>query len=300
MQKRTVLSRPALAALGAVFACSALALLSGCTRPEAEVKQPPKESAKAEVNPHPIADVRVDGDKRALTCVVNGKPVRLDFDTDVPEDERDPFSADFALADVTGDGVDELLVRQYVWGNTYSETWSTGYVYEAKGGELKEVLRIPPEGFGRWQPKYPNNLGICPGPGGTLAIEAGTDKEDGELDAKSFLLTLQGGEWTVKDAPKGFECLGAEPAPAGAPAAAMSDEEFFKLCEQGTAEQVKQALADGANPNAKDGDATVLEWAALNDNLPAVQALLDAGANPNREPPVVQTALMFAALADNL
>ena len=87
-------------------------------------------------------------------------------------------------------------------------------------------------------------------------------------------------------------------SPAGAQAKAMSDEDFFKLCEKGTAEQVKQALADGANPNAKDGDASVLAWAALNDNLPAVQALLDAGANPNREQPG-ETALMFAALANN-
>ena len=86
--------------------------------------------------------------------------------------------------------------------------------------------------------------------------------------------------------------------PGGVRAEAMADKEFIRLCEEGTAEQVQKALKDGANPNARDGNATVLEWAALNDNLPAVQALLDAGANPNREQPG-ETALMFAALADN-
>ena len=58
-----------------------------------------------------------------------------------------------------------------------------------------------------------------------------------------------------------------------------ADEEFVKLCEEGTAEEVKQALANGANPNAKDEYGwTAIERAVDNDNLPAFQVLQDAGA----------------------
>ena len=75
--------------------------------------------------------------------------------------------------------------------------------------------------------------------------------------------------------------------------AAMPDEEFVELCRGGTAEQVKQALAEGANPNAReDGGDTALMWAALGDKLPVVQALLAAGADVNARNRGV-TALTF-------
>ncbi|MBQ9579352.1 MAG: hypothetical protein IJR28_07455 [Ottowia sp.] len=215
MQKRHVLS-----ALCAALACSALTLLSGCERQAAEVKQPskegakveaaqpPKESAKTEVNPHPIANVRLDKEGWALHFTVNGEGASISF---AKEREALPeFVADFALADVTGDGVDELLVRVFIVGNTASEMRSDGHVYEVKDGELKEALSIPADGFGRWKPEFPNNDGICPGPGGTLGIDAAANKEDGALEGKSFLLVRQGGAWTVKDAPEGFACSDAE------------------------------------------------------------------------------------------
>lgn len=37
--------------------------------------------------------------------------------------------------------------------------------------------------------------------------------------------------------------------------AVMSDEDFAKLCEKGTAKEIRAALQKGANPNAKDDNA---------------------------------------------
>ena len=152
-------------------------------------------------NPHPIADCRLDDKTWSLTCAVNGQPARLSFEK--YREDLYGFDADFTVADVTGDGVDDLLVRLFIVGNTMSEMLSEGLVHEAKGGELVEALVIPADGFGRWKREYPNNLGICPGPDGTLAVEAGT-KKDGEVVAQGFLLVRQNGTWTLKDRPKGL------------------------------------------------------------------------------------------------
>ncbi|MBQ6656215.1 MAG: SUMF1/EgtB/PvdO family nonheme iron enzyme [Ottowia sp.] len=82
--------------------------------------------------------------------------------------------------------------------------------------------------------------------------------------------------------------------------AAMPDGEFAKLCFPGTAAQVKQALKDGANPNARDERDPVsadpaLHSAARSDTEAAdkVRALLAAGADVNaRERRYGKTALM--------
>ncbi|MBO7412014.1 MAG: SUMF1/EgtB/PvdO family nonheme iron enzyme, partial [Ottowia sp.] len=82
--------------------------------------------------------------------------------------------------------------------------------------------------------------------------------------------------------------------------AAMPDGEFAKLCYPGTAAQVKQALKDGANPNARDERDPVsadpaLHSAARSDTEAAdkVRALLAAGADVEaRERRYGTTALM--------
>lgn len=82
--------------------------------------------------------------------------------------------------------------------------------------------------------------------------------------------------------------------------AAMPDGEFAKLCFPGTAAQVKQALKDGANPNARDERDPVsadpaLHSVARSDTEAAdkVRALLAAGADVNaRERRYGKTALM--------
>lgn len=97
----------------------------------------------------------------------------------------------------------------------------------------------------------------------------------------------------------GAACL----LPLGAQAA-MSDKQFTDLCWNGTAEQVKQALADGANPNAADkGNAsrTALMFASAWDkpDPEKVQALLAAGADPNAKDKHGLTVLVYAAEKGN-
>ncbi|MBO7410493.1 MAG: 6,7-dimethyl-8-ribityllumazine synthase, partial [Ottowia sp.] len=81
----------------------------------------------------------------------------------------------------------------------------------------------------------------------------------------------------------------------------MSDEAFVTLCEEGTTEQVKQALGQGANPRARksfeQGSAPALIWAAGAGNYDAVQLLLAAGApvDESGDLDIGWTALIAAA-----
>ena len=62
----------------------------------------------------------------------------------------------------------------------------------------------------------------------------------------------------------------------------ISDKEFVELCKDGTVDEVRQALADGATPNAgTEGYRTALMAAVDAGNLPVVQTLLSAGADVN-------------------
>ena len=80
-----------------------------------------------------------------------------------------------------------------------------------------------------------------------------------------------------------FVCLALTALPGVVPAevrAAMSDEAFVELCGNGTVEQVKQALKDGADPFPRQygeaGSVPPLTRAAAAGNLPVVRALLEA------------------------
>ncbi|MBR1375606.1 MAG: ankyrin repeat domain-containing protein [Cardiobacteriaceae bacterium] len=86
--------------------------------------------------------------------------------------------------------------------------------------------------------------------------------------------------------------------------AAMEDEDFVKLCEKGTAQELRQALKDGANAQARKyldyGSIPVLTLAAEAGNLQVVQVLLDAhrdiGASVDEaDVDIGETALMAAA-----
>ncbi|MBQ9579009.1 MAG: ankyrin repeat domain-containing protein [Ottowia sp.] len=83
--------------------------------------------------------------------------------------------------------------------------------------------------------------------------------------------------------------------------AAMLDAEFLALCKKGTVAQVRKALKDGANPNARnERGAPALFLALGNEKNPEVlKALLDAGADPNARDKDGKTALMAATLDDN-
>ena len=77
--------------------------------------------------------------------------------------------------------------------------------------------------------------------------------------------------------------------------AAMPDEEFVKLCLMGTAEQVRQALKDCANPNAKNFDGTETALMEAVSSAEKLKILLSAGADVNARAQFGRTVLMKAA-----
>ena len=82
--------------------------------------------------------------------------------------------------------------------------------------------------------------------------------------------------------------------------AAMSDEEFLNLCQNGTAQEVRAALDAGADVNAKGeyGMTALMAAAWRNSNPEVVNVLLNAGANVNAETENGWTALMAAVRQD--
>lgn len=93
---------------------------------------------------------------------------------------------------------------------------------------------------------------------------------------------------------------GGEPGQEGAKAGLPVDD-FFKLCASGSAEQVKAAIAAGADVNAKDKDGkTPLMAAATACNDPQVISLLaQAGAKVNAQDNEGMTPLLLAAKSNS-
>lgn len=78
--------------------------------------------------------------------------------------------------------------------------------------------------------------------------------------------------------------------------AAMNDEDFLELCEDGTTEEVMTALNEGANVNASDSRGkTALMSAIKYSETETVNVLLKAGADINARNEDGDTALMLAA-----
>ena len=79
------------------------------------------------------------------------------------------------------------------------------------------------------------------------------------------------------------------------------DNALFEAAKSVTVADVKAAIKNGANVNAKDKDgSTVLMYAASdNTNPDVIKALIAAGANVNARDEDGWTALMSAAAADN-
>ena len=78
---------------------------------------------------------------------------------------------------------------------------------------------------------------------------------------------------------------------------AMSDEEFVKLCQKGTAEEIQAALDAGANVNAVDRHRStpLLSAAMLDPDPKVVEILLKSGADVNAKDGLKYTALYYVA-----
>ncbi|MBQ6971255.1 MAG: ankyrin repeat domain-containing protein [Synergistaceae bacterium] len=77
---------------------------------------------------------------------------------------------------------------------------------------------------------------------------------------------------------------------------AMNDRRFTGLCMSGTAEEVKAALNDGANPNAKDDECitALMKAADFNEDTRVIAVLLEAGADIRARSTYYMTALDWA------
>ena len=83
------------------------------------------------------------------------------------------------------------------------------------------------------------------------------------------------------------------------PAFAGATEDLLKAAKEGAVSEAKTALEAGANPNARDEDAsTPLHGAALGSSPEVVRLLLEVRANPNARDKDGQTPLHRAALGN--
>ena len=76
----------------------------------------------------------------------------------------------------------------------------------------------------------------------------------------------------------------------------ITEQQFLDFCRDGTVQEVRKALKEGANANAKNNiDETALKLAAMNNSADVVNALLSAGAEINVKDSKNKTELMYAA-----
>jgi ankyrin repeat protein len=80
----------------------------------------------------------------------------------------------------------------------------------------------------------------------------------------------------------------------------MNDSHFIELCKTGSLQQINDAIANGANVNAKDKECTPLMAAAGDNTDPRVaKALIKAGADVNVENESGKTPLLLAVMKNS-
>lgn len=100
-------------------------------------------------------------DKPTVHYTIAGEEHEIDCDPNGIYFFMDGYNMGYQLADVTGDGRDELIVSEYVYGNTYSDLLQNTYVYEIDDTlkDLKQIFYIGAEDGGQYAGEYCENLG---------------------------------------------------------------------------------------------------------------------------------------------
>lgn len=81
----------------------------------------------------------------------------------------------------------------------------------------------------------------------------------------------------------------------------ISDQDFIELCKEGSVEEVREAIMNGADVNARnDSDRTPLRVACGYNNVEVVRVLLQAGADPNARYFENWTLPMFIAADEDI
>lgn len=100
-------------------------------------------------------------DKPTVHYTIAGEEHEIDCDPNGIYFFMDGYNMGYQLADVTGDGRDDLIVSEYVYGNTYSDLLQNTYVYEIDDTlkDLKQIFYIGAEDGGQYAGEYCENLG---------------------------------------------------------------------------------------------------------------------------------------------
>ncbi len=88
---------------------------------------------------------------------------------------------------------------------------------------------------------------------------------------------------------------GRMPEDVKAPAEEGPDKKLFAAVMFGDASQIKQLVSSGANANYRENERPVLVWAAQNQSVEVINALIESGADVNAVDAIGHTALMRAA-----
>lgn len=154
------------------------------------------EDISVELTTYPIIKYAIMGEQKQIDYTMYESMYFYNMVSD-PE-----LAIGYSTGDVTGDGLDDLVVSLYVVGNTLSDLLQDTYVYtiDADINDLNEVLYIPAGGGEQFVPGFPNNIGAAPSGNGTLRLDLCAEKTTGGEfpPTTSVELVCQDGMWSVK------------------------------------------------------------------------------------------------------
>ncbi len=154
------------------------------------------EDISVELTTYPIIKYTIMGEQKQIDYTMYESMYFYDMVSD-PE-----LAIGYSMGDVTGDGLDDLVVSLYVVGNTLSDLLQDTYVYtiDADINDLNEILYISANGGEQFAPGFPNNIGAAPSGNGTLRLDLCAEKTTGGEfpPTTSVELVCQDGMWSVK------------------------------------------------------------------------------------------------------